>query len=187
MFDFANVAECHSGRSRQQRTEDHTRLTADRKRVAIDTIAFDNLQTVSPHTVWLRFMMDNDSQYPKQYLEGLRLFNAEEFFECHDVLEEIWSETIGEEQKFYQGLIQAAVALYHFGNGNLGGARKLYHSARKYLERYGNRYMGIDLEIFLNAFQNCFQELLDAGETYPSDVQLREDRIPKIDLGAERD
>ena len=56
------------------------------------------------------------------YREGLRLFNEEEFFECHEVLEELWSETRGDEKKFLQGLIQAAVALFHFGNENFGGA-----------------------------------------------------------------
>ena len=33
------------------------------------------------------------AEYPAQYLEGLRLFNAEDFFESHEVLEELWSET----------------------------------------------------------------------------------------------
>ena len=50
------------------------------------------------------------SEYPDKYLEGIRLFNEQEFFECHEVLEELWSETLGEEKKFYQGLIQAAVS-----------------------------------------------------------------------------
>ena len=27
------------------------------------------------------------TDYPEQYREGLRLFNEEEFFDCHDVLE----------------------------------------------------------------------------------------------------
>jgi len=120
--------------------------------------------------------------YPEQYLQGLRLFNQEEFFECHDVLEELWSESPGEEQKFLQGLIQASVALFHFGNENLGGARKLYHAAREKLERYGDRYWGINLAQFLVDFQHCFQELLDAGETYPTTVVLLDERVPKIGM-----
>ena len=59
-------------------------------------------------------------EFPEQYREGLRLFNDEEFFECHEVLEELWSETVGADRKFLQGLIQAAVALFHFGNENFG-------------------------------------------------------------------
>lgn len=123
--------------------------------------------------------------YPEQYLEGIRLFNEEEFFECHDVLEELWSETLTDEKKFLQGLIQASVALFHFGNENFGGARKLYFAAREKLEPYGDECMGIDLKKFLEDFQSCFQELLDCRETYPTDILLRDERVPKIEWAGE--
>ena len=122
--------------------------------------------------------------HPPQYLEGLRLFNEQDFFECHDVLEELWSDIVGDERKFYQGLIQVAVALFHFGNGNLGGARKLYHSSRGYLEQYPSPYMDLDLESLLRDLQACFQELLDAGNSYPTDLVINEDLIPRVSLAA---
>lgn len=118
--------------------------------------------------------------YPEQYREGLRLFNEEEFFECHDVLEELWSEATGEEKKFIQGLIQASIALFHFGNENFGGAKKLYISARKNLDPYGEQFMGIRLGNFLQDFQTCFQELLDNTEVYPTTVALQDELVPKI-------
>ena len=128
-----------------------------------------------------RFLDDNDmSEYPVQYREGLRLFNEEEFFECHDVLEELWSETLGEEKKFIQGLIQAAIALFHFGNENFGGAKKLYISAMKNLDPYGDDYMGLQLGRFLTDFQACFQELLDNTENYPTTVSLKDELVPKV-------
>jgi predicted metal-dependent hydrolase len=122
------------------------------------------------------------AEYPAQYLEGLRLFNAEDFFESHEVLEELWSETQDERKKFYQGLIQAAVALLHFGNGNLGGAKKVYLSCRKYLEAYQPAYEGLDLSRFLDDLQFCFQELLDSTEACPSGIEIRDDRVPKITI-----
>ena len=124
--------------------------------------------------------------YPAKYLEGLQLFNEEDFYECHDVLEELWAEVLGEEKKFYQGLIQASVALFHFGNENFGGARKLYFSSRKLLEAYPAEYMGVDLAKFLTDFQHCFQELLDAKDQYPTDIELRDERIPKIGFPADQ-
>lgn len=120
--------------------------------------------------------------HPAAYVEGLRLFNAEEFFQCHDVLEDIWRETVGEEKLFYKALIHAAVALYHFSEGNMGGARKMCGSCCKYLEPYGPQHMGLDIEQFLRDFRHCFQELLDAKGEYPSDLTLRPERIPKIAL-----
>ncbi len=119
-------------------------------------------------------------ELPEQYREGIRLFNEEEFFDCHDVLEELWSETVGPERKFLQGLIQASIALFHFGNENFGGAKKLYLSAIKNLDFHGDEFMGIKLGEFLQDFRRCFQELLDNTETYPTTVAIRDELVPKI-------
>ena len=43
---------------------------------------------------------DPPPPFPSQYLEGLELFNEQQFFECHDVLEELWSDVIGDERRF---------------------------------------------------------------------------------------
>lgn len=118
--------------------------------------------------------------YDPRYLEGVRLFNEREFFECHDVLEDLWSDTLGEDREFYQGLIHAAVALFHFETGNFGGARKMYLSACRYLEPNRPRHLGMNLEDFLSALRHCFQELLDAGSVYPADAALDVERIPMI-------
>lgn len=122
------------------------------------------------------------AEYPEQYLEGLRLFNAEDFFESHEVLEDLWQETEGESKKFYQGLIQAAVALLHFGNGNLGGARKVYTSSRKYLEAYAPSYEGLDVEKFLKDMQGCFQRLLDSTDPFNEEIALEDGLVPKVEI-----
>jgi predicted metal-dependent hydrolase len=120
--------------------------------------------------------------YPELYLQGIKFFNEEEFFECHEVLEDLWSEVMGEEKKFLQGLIQAAVALFHFGNENLGGARKLYTTSTEKLAAYPANYMGMDIEKFLTDMEFCFQELLQATDKYPQGVVCEDERIPKIEL-----
>jgi predicted metal-dependent hydrolase len=119
-------------------------------------------------------------ELPEKYLEGIRLFNEQEYFDCHEVLEELWAEVMGESKLFHQGLIQAAVAMFHFGNENLGGAIKLYRTAREKLEKYPSPYMEMDLLQFLLDFEHCFEELLKAGNTYPEGVELQDDRIPMI-------
>ena len=121
-------------------------------------------------------------EYPAEYLEGLRLFNAEDFFESHEVLEDLWTDTHDERRKFYQGLIQAAVALLHFGNGNLGGAKKVYLTSRKYLEAYSPEYSGLNVSRFLEDMAYCFQELIDNQEQYPTGIELQDERIPKISI-----
>lgn len=119
-------------------------------------------------------------ELPAQYREGVRLFNEEEFFECHDVLEELWAESVGDERLFLQGLIQASIALFHFGNENFGGAKKLYLTASTKLAPYGDEFMGIRLSAFLSDLKRCFQELLDNTEAYPTTVAIRDELVPKI-------
>ena len=120
------------------------------------------------------------TDFQEQYREGLRLFNEEDFFECHEVFEELWSESKGDDKRFLQGMIQAAVALFHFGNENFGGAKKLYNSAHEKLKLLGDEYMGISLGRFLADFELCFQELLANQEVYPTTVTLKDELVPKI-------
>lgn len=121
-------------------------------------------------------------EWPTQYLEGIRLFNEEEFFECHDVLEELWSEIEGPEKKYIQGLIQAAISLFHFGNENFGGAKKLYVTSTKLLTQYEDGFMGLELQGFLTDYARCFEELLANTEAYPTTVALQDELVPKLRL-----
>ena len=61
-------------------------------------------------------------QYDPRYLAGIVLFNRGDFFEAHEVWEIAVDGHAGPEKTFYQGLIQAAVGLCHFCNGNVRGA-----------------------------------------------------------------
>jgi uncharacterized protein len=115
--------------------------------------------------------------------EAARLFNAREFFACHDVLEEIWNESIGPERDLYQGLIHAAVALFHFSEGNLGGARKMYDSAVRYLTAFLPRENRFDLPQLLADLKVAFDPLLSARE-YPTGVSLPEELIPVLHAAA---
>jgi predicted metal-dependent hydrolase len=115
------------------------------------------------------------------YLQGIAYFNACEFFEAHEVWEELWKNYSGNLRLFYKGLIQAAVALHHFGNGNIRGARKVYHSSRGYLEAYRPVCVGLDLEQFLTQFDACFAEVAASQEEYP-DIEMDPELIPEIAL-----
>ncbi len=97
-----------------------------------------------------------------QFQEGVRLFNAGFFFECHDVLEELWSGVRGESRDFFQGLIQVAVAFYHVGRGNAEGARSMLDRALQRFERYPDRYFGFDLGAHRAELQE-WRLRLDAG------------------------
>lgn len=117
-----------------------------------------------------------------RFRHAIELFNEREFFACHDVLEELWNETLGPEREFYQGLIHAAVALFHFDGGNLGGARKMYGSALRFLAPYRPQYSGVDLDQFVCRLQACFRELAEPRDSYPAGLRLDDNLIPTIAL-----
>lgn len=123
---------------------------------------------------------DDTDNHPL-YLKGIEHFNECEFFEAHDTWEELWTEYRGSARKFYQGLIQAAVALHHFGNGNTRGARKVYLTSRGYLEQYVPNYEGLDLEKFLEQYEQCFAEINASEEDYPR-LDIDPELIPEIHL-----
>jgi predicted metal-dependent hydrolase len=125
--------------------------------------------------------MTESADYPPLYLAGIAHFNVCDFFEAHEAWEELWTEYQGPSRKFYQGLIQAAVALHHFGNGNIRGSRKLYYSTRNYLEPYRPVHIGLDLEKFLQQFEQCFAEVTASQEDFPQ-IEIVPDLIPEIHL-----
>jgi uncharacterized protein len=119
--------------------------------------------------------------YDPLYLQGIAYFNACEFFEAHETWEDLWKSYSGDLRLFYKGLIQAAVALHHFGNGNIRGARKVYFTSRNYLEQYRPLCVGLDLEKFLGQFDTCFAEVAANQEEYPK-IDLNAELIPEIAL-----
>lgn len=125
--------------------------------------------------------MGNMPSYDPRYLAGVLLFNQGDYFEAHEVWEDLWSEAHGDERKFYQGLIQSAVGLCHFGNGNLGGAVKLYHSSRAYLEGCPSPMLGLNLALFAEQMETCFRTLL-AAPSPPRGVELNLELMPVLQL-----
>ncbi|HSE40091.1 MAG TPA: DUF309 domain-containing protein [Acidobacteriota bacterium] len=95
--------------------------------------------------------------------EFISLFNNRDFFEAHEVLEQLWLETEGEDKNFYKGLIQCAVALAHLQRGNRKGANKVCSTACAYLDRYPAEYHGIQNGTLVQQMRSFF-------ETAESDV-----------------
>ncbi len=118
--------------------------------------------------------------------QGLQLFNAHQFYACHDVLEDFWSDMPESGKPMFQGLIQAAVALFHFEEGNLGGSIRMYTSCRRYLAPYVPLAARIEVGKLLEDLSVCFAELCQFAEScqpdkaYPADVRLQRELIPTI-------
>lgn len=100
----------------------------------------------------------------KEYLHALELFNSKYFWECHEVLEDIWMTKQPPLKTFLQGIIQAAAAFYHVLGENPKGTIKLAQDSLNKFEAFEQKHLGIDVESLrqsLKYFKSEAQEILD--------------------------
>ena len=99
------------------------------------------------------YLFINDSRFKI----GMKLFNSCQWYESHDVFEEIWHETGGPERQLIQGILQVAVAQVHLENRNFNGATILYGEALGRLKRFHLANFGLDIE----GLSNCVSKRLE--------------------------
>jgi predicted metal-dependent hydrolase len=106
------------------------------------------------------------------YVGYFDCFNRQDYYEAHDVLEELWL-TEGKESPnyaFYKGLIQGAGAFVHlklhyqFPSHHVHGARlapagRLLQRALHHLTPYGNAHLQLDLNPVRKLWQQTHQSL----------------------------
>ena len=86
---------------------------------------------------------------PQRYLEGVRLFNAGEFWHAHEQWEACWLASAEPESTFYKGIIQAAAALVHWKKGNLRGLRRNWEKSRPKLVALPATMQGLDVHALI--------------------------------------
>jgi len=90
-------------------------------------------------------------------LAGIKAFNQGEYYTAHELWESVWREAVPPEKGYYQGLIQAAMALYHLDRGNAVGASRLAGRALQHLSGFPSGYLGVDvseIKQYLQSFSN---------------------------------
>jgi hypothetical protein len=79
------------------------------------------------------------SQFNQTHLqlitEGIRLFNAQKYWECHEDLEDHWREEPAPVRNVYWAVIQVAAAMIHYRDENLIGACGLINKAKQKFDR----------------------------------------------------
>ena len=79
------------------------------------------------------------------FLEGIRLFNAQRYFEAHEALEAVWLKATGDRKTFLQGLIQVAAAFHHHMRHNPAGFRSLLEKGCTKLATLGAEFESVEL------------------------------------------
>ena len=64
--------------------------------------------------------------------EGIRLFNRQFYWECHEVFEDLWKEDRGDPARYvWWAIIQVAAAMIHYRDEKISGARGLIVKAKE--------------------------------------------------------
>ncbi len=97
----------------------------------------------------------------KRWVEGLRLLEQKEYFECHEVIEGLWLETPKSDpnRELYQGVIQAAAAVYQFDRKIFSGAKGLAKSSIAYLQKYEPAALGLDVSALVKRMEKLLKDL----------------------------
>lgn len=84
-----------------------------------------------------------------RYAGFFECFNRQEFFDAHEVLEDLWLEERGPRPKsnysFHKGLIQLAGAFLHLQKGRLRPAAALFRLCDANLANYPTRHERLDV------------------------------------------
>ena len=126
---------------------------------------------------------DHDQDEARLFHEGISLFNAGEWFEAHEVWEDIWHMAYGIKHDFYQGMIQCAVALEHYRRSNPRGVVSLYKSYQKKFAGVPDPFMGLEVKAFLKRMHEVLEPVITASPL-PEKGQIKLDpsQAPKIEL-----
>ena len=90
-------------------------------------------------------MDDCHDTLPPHAQEGIRLFNAGEYFETHEELELAWRAESGPIRRLYQGILEAAVTYLHMRRGNYSGAVKVYERSMRWLNLWSDECCGVNV------------------------------------------
>lgn len=95
-----------------------------------------------------------------RFCKGIDLFNNHSFYECHDVLEDVWFDVRGSSRRFYQGLIHLAVGFYHITvRENSKGAVSQLGKGLEKLSDYKPEFQGVELEELLKRIGEIIKEI----------------------------
>lgn len=107
------------------------------------------------------------------FRRGVDLFNAGDFYDCHEVLEELWMDSQAPDRLFLQSLIHFAVGFYHHECANRNGATRQLRKGLKKIQDYLPDWDGVCTELIEGEVRGRLARI-EGGETvadYPRIVQ----------------
>jgi predicted metal-dependent hydrolase len=96
---------------------------------------------------------------------ALELFNRGQFFDAHEVLEDVWRALprASAAKKHLQGLVQLAVAVHHASRGNFRGAKSVLDRAMRNLDGAETSLPALDLGLLRADIAEWQKHLANSG------------------------
>lgn len=92
--------------------------------------------------------------------EGIRYFNGERFWECHESFEGVWKECYEGEKDLVQGIILAAAGLVHYQKSQDDICLSIFNRALKKLSVAAGKYHSIDID----SLRHRLQKMVKSGQ-----------------------
>ena len=105
-------------------------------------------------------------------IDFVACFNRQAYYEAHDVLEELWLRTTGENRDFYKGLIQTAAVFLKLQQGKADPAVRLAQRAATYLEKYRPMRERVNVDAVLGWLQDVMRGRNILAEGAPPRLEL---------------
>ena len=99
--------------------------------------------------------------------EGKSKYLRGEYFDAHEIWEDLWSDYYLIDRKLIQGLIQLCVSLVHLDNGNLKGAKSLLKKSIEKLSQFEKTDRSINLKLLK-------EDLITLEKEYKSLTRVRD-------------
>ena len=103
---------------------------------------------------------------PPTLQAAINLFNAGNYFACHELLEALWLDTRDPHRDLYKGMLQIGIGLLHLQRGNVNGARNLLQKGGELIEPFTPTCFGLDLDKLSSDARSVLNRLQAPGETH---------------------
>ncbi|MGH9976502.1 MAG: DUF309 domain-containing protein [Nitrososphaeraceae archaeon] len=133
------------------------------KQEVLDRIIFLNaLSTIAEFDSHEKIMEEDLSK--EEAIERARvLFNNERFWKCHEVLENVWKQSEGEEKRLLNGVILVAAAFVHFQKGENETCIGILRRAHDKIKSSQGEYYRIKFDLLDKNLKN----IIDTGTIIP--------------------
>ena len=89
-----------------------------------------------------------DQSHLEKMQEGIKLFNEQKYWECHESLEDIWAEDNHDSVRYiYWAVIQVAAACIHYRDQNLIGCQGMMTKAKAKFKKCRELFILSDLAL----------------------------------------